>query len=576
MPKNTTNQIQNKHLKQKQFLYNLLLAIYLSSLCSAFSQNISLEIITNSKSEDSLISKYFQNIEFDSFNEMTEEINQTKNKLYLEGYLQHKFHNLKKNSKENYSLEFFSEKKTKQITLYIYDTKTLNYLTDLDYKISKNSIKIKPQEIREILPKLTQNAAEIGNPLTTFQLINILASEKGFSAELKVNRKENRNLTKVIIKGYSKFPKSFIKHQAKLKTPALFQKKKILDKTKTLEELDFVSFSKAPELQFKKDSTSLYLYLDKKNTNTLEGFLGFSPNEDESKLRLAGYLNLNLINNFNQGERTNLTYKSNGDNQQILNLNTNLPFLFKSPISLSTGINIFRQDSTFSNASQTLETSLNIAKNTFLSTSLELEQSTTSQNSENTNTKPYKKQIYSGKLSYSKTKNSTLQPQSAYLEFIAGTALRKTQNPNTTNQFIASLNAAYNFRISPNHNLHLNNQTALLKSTNYLDNELFRFGGINNIRGFKENSISANLYTTLQTEYRYSPSSKIYINTIIDAAYYENNLSNQEHILYSFGLGTSLLTKAGILKLNLANGIHNNQKFELSNSILHLTLIANF
>ncbi|RXG12620.1 hypothetical protein DSM03_105101 [Leeuwenhoekiella aestuarii] len=563
-------------MKQKQFSRNLLLATYLLSLCSAFSQNISLEIITNSKSEDSLISKYFQNIEFASFIEMTEEINQTKNKLYLEGYLQHKFYNLKKKSKENYSVEFLSKKKTNQITLYIYDIKTLDYLSDLDYTISKNSIEINPQEIREILPRLTQNAAETGNPLTTFQVINILASKKGISAELKVNRKDNRNLTKVVIKGYTKFPQSFIKHQAKLKTPVLFQKKKILDKTKTLEELDFILFSKAPELQFKKDSTSLYLYIDKKNANTLEGFLGFSSNEDESILRLAGYLNLNLLNNFNQGERINLTYKSNGENQQILNLNTNLPFLFKSPISLSAGINIFRQDSTFSNASQTLETSLSITKNTFISTSLELEQSTTSQNTENTYTEPYKKQIYSGKLSYSKKRNSPLQPQSAYLEFITGTAFRKTQARNTTNQIIASLNAAYNFKLNSSHSLYLNNQTAILKSTNYLDNELFRFGGINNIRGFKENSLSANLYTTLQTEYRYSPNQKIYVNTIIDAAYYENNLNNQEAILYSFGLGTSLLTKAGILKLNLATGIHNNQKFELSNSILHLTLIANF
>ncbi|RXG27896.1 hypothetical protein SAMN02745246_02995 [Leeuwenhoekiella marinoflava DSM 3653] len=563
-------------MKQKQTSLILFSIICLLSSQSVFSQKISLEIITNSKTEDSLISEHFPNNEFHSLIAINEEITLIKNKLYLEGYFQHKFYNLKKISKKHYSIEFLSRQRTKQITLYIHDKKTLEHLKYLNHKISKNSIEIPPKEISQTLAKLSENEAETGQPLTTFKIINISTSTKTTFAELQVKRKENRDFTNINIKGYTKFPRSFVKHYAKLKTPVLFQKNKILDKTKTLEELDFANFTKTPELQFKKDSTSLYLYIEKKNANIFEGFLGFGSNTDESKLRLDGYLNLDLVNNFNYGEQINLTYKSNGDNQQALDLNTSLPYLCKSPISISAGLNIFRQDSTFSNTAQFLETSLNITANTSISTSLKLEQSTTPQNQTDNTAEAYKKQIYSATFNYSKTKNSTLKNQPTFLRFTAGSGFRKTETQKTTNQFIANLNAAYTFDISQKHSFYIKSETALLESKNYLNNELFRFGGMNNIRGFKENSLIANLYATLQTEYRYSPSPKIYINTILDAAYYENNLNNQEDILYSFGLGTSLLTNAGILKLNLVNGIQNNQRFKLPNSILHLTLIAKF
>ena len=115
-----------------------------------------------------------------------------------------------------------------------------------------------------------------------------------------------------------------------------------------------------------------------------------------------------------------------------------------------------------------------------------------------------------------------------------------------------------------------------LKSDTYLENELLRFGGINSIRGFEENSLTANLFGVINTEYRYKVSNNLYIHSVIDAAYYENELFDKKGKLFGFGFGFGLLTKAGLFKLNYSSGKTENQSFKISDSKIHISLIAKF
>ena len=124
--------------------------------------------------------------------------------------------------------------------------------------------------------------------------------------------------------------------------------------------------------------------------------------------------------------------------------------------------------------------------------------------------------------------------------------------------------------------LYLSNATSFLSSDTYLTNELFRFGGINSIRGFNENSIDASLFSVLNTEYRYQFGEGLYVHSIIDVAYFENQTVTLKEKLYSFGLGIGLQTKAGIFKFNIANGNSENQNFNFSNTKLHLSFRQDF
>lgn len=115
-----------------------------------------------------------------------------------------------------------------------------------------------------------------------------------------------------------------------------------------------------------------------------------------------------------------------------------------------------------------------------------------------------------------------------------------------------------------------------MQSTNYLVNELFRFGGINSIRGFNENSLQGNLLTSILTEYRYVLSPSLYAHSIIDYGYFKDNTSNTSDTLLGLGFGIGLQTKNGLFNLIYANGSTKEQTAKLSNSIVHISLKATF
>ena len=79
---------------------------------------------------------------------------------------------------------------------------------------------------------------------------------------------------------------------------------------------------------------------------------------------------------------------------------------------------------------------------------------------------------------------------------------RKT-NTSSARQATLTSTIHHTFNLNKKNTVYLKNTTKAITSEGYLTNELYRFGGINSIRGFAENSIDASLLSILNTEYRY-------------------------------------------------------------------------
>ena len=178
--------------------------------------------------------------------------------------------------------------------------------------------------------------------------------DHALNANLVIESGLKRRIDKINIKGYKSLPKSYISYLTGLKIGSEFIESRLQQKTEKLDNIPFISVKKPTEVLFKKDSTELFLYLEKFNSNTFDGFLGFGNNEN-SDFELNGYLNMVLLNNLNFGERLGIIYKKDGNGQQTFEGNIELPFVFSSPVSLGADLRIFRRDSAFSNSSQTVE-----------------------------------------------------------------------------------------------------------------------------------------------------------------------------------------------------------------------------
>ena len=79
----------------------------------------------------------------------------------------------------------------------------------------------------------------------------------------------------------------------------------------------------------------------------------------------------------------------------------------------------------------------------------------------------------------------------------------------------------------------------------------------------------------LASEYRLRLSPSLYVHSIIDAAYFSTPIKSDQKLV-GIGFGFGLLTEAGLLKFNLANGQLENQNFRFSDSKVHLSLTATF
>ena len=552
------------------FLY-LIISILNFSILNA--QNLGLEIIGKNTIETNLIDSLFLKKKFIDYSSLKQEIDSTHLNLQKIGYIESKLISIDKKNDSLFVVKIHLNKKYDSIYIYYNN----DYITEeLINKISDNFTKdyflITILKSEEALEFLNNKVSENGLPFVSFQLENITKiNDNDLQGDLVVNSTKNRQVNNIIIKGYEKFPKSYIKRYLKIKENQSLNLTDIKQKTSDIKSLPFAKQLKDPEILFTKDSTTLYLYLEKSKSNTFDGFLGFGNNESNSKFEFNGYLNLNLINNLNFGETFSLIYKSDENEQRTFNVNTNLPYLFKSPLGVNLNLNIFKKDSIYSIVNQSAKLFYQINKKNKISAGINITNSNILSESLNESIKDFNSFFITSSFEYSNNTDNYLFPIKSYFHLQGGIGKRNLSNSNN-NQTSISYKTFKIFNLNKKNSIYLNLNGEILFSDNFLTNELKMFGGINSIRGFEENSLFASLYTVVNSEYRYAVSKNIYIHTIMDAAYYEDDINMSKEKLFGLGFGFGLFTKAGLFKLNYANGLLENQPFKLNNSKIHLSL----
>ena len=108
--------------------------------------------------------------------------------------------------------------------------------------------------------------------------------------------------------------------------------------------------------------------------------------------------------------------------------------------------------------------------------------------------------------------------------------------------------------------------------------QLFQIGGINNIRGFDENSIYASQYAIYTLEYRYLLGLNSYFSIFNDDAYVKNQSegNNTQNIYIGIGAGLAFETKAGIFNISYALGRSNGTTFEFKSAKIQFGYVNYF
>lgn len=561
-----------------KFTPYIYILIFSLNIYGVLAQDLKLTIAANQETEQEVLNQFvFTDIQASAEN-LHFEIDSILSKLQIQGYLNTRLDTIVVLD-TLYTAYFSLGKKLDHIKIY-YDhiaTVLLNQkdLNPIARKITPSYFEILFQDIQPSMQYLADLFEKKGNSFIKVSLDKIELIDQEATAVLKIEDKGERTIDKVVVKGYEDFPSSYIIHELGLKVGSTFNRDKLKLASQAVNNLPFAEEHKAPEVLFTNDSTLVYLFLKKKKSNQFDGIIGFASKEESSGLQFNGYLDLSINNIFNSGETIALYWKNNGNDRQRFYLDAELPYIFNLPLIPKGNFELYRQDTTYSNVTTHLSLGYSFGSKGLLTAAFRAENSNDLTNGDLNNVKSYSNRFYGLSYIFKKMINEPLFPVKFQFLFDAMLGSRNSEDQDTSqSRFV--LQASYIYTINNKNFIYAQNQSGLLNSDNYLANELFRIGGVNNIRGVNEESIFASVYSAFNLEYRFKPNATSYFYSISDFSYTENNIDDQKTNIISLGLGYAFITKAGVLNLNYANGKFDNEPFSFQNSKVHVKIISTF
>lgn len=565
----------------KHLLYIFIFSLSLS--CQA--QNFYLKINGSTTTESKTIDSVNYTVKHPNIKLLYDEVKNTSQKLTKIGFLDNQITEIKQINDSTYRSIIELKTRIKEIHIYI----GVNTLFSTLSETKNDTVIISYNEVEKFLNQKIIDAEKEGFALSKIKLENIKRKNLIIYADLNFKSEKKRSVNSIILsqinpKENKYFPKGHLKQLNKKYLNKTFNQEVVKELHDDINSYEFVTQTKYPQILFTNDSTKIYTYIEKRKANTFDGYIGFS-NDENKKTTLNGYLDIALLNTLHAGEQFSLYWKSDGNKQTTFNTKLEIPYIFQSSLGLKAQLNIFKQDSTFQNTKTAIDLGYYLNYNTRIYLGYQSTESSDIQNTNSSTISDYKNTFTTSTFEYKKPDyTNNLFPKKTYLNLVIGYGKRDTNNnPNTaesSKQFYTNLNLSYNFELNKKNFIYINSQNFYLKSKNYISNELFRFGGLNSIRGFAENSLQGNNVNLILTEYRYLTAKNLYLHTIIDYGIFQDqtnfNNGKKNSNLFSLGAGLGLLTESGFLKIIIANGRVNKEKIKFYNSILTICYNVKF
>ncbi|SFJ06712.1 hypothetical protein SAMN05421638_1998 [Kaistella treverensis] len=401
--------------------------------------------------------------------------------------------------------------------------------------------------------------------------------ENGFPAvEISVLKNSQRKVDKIVLKGYENVPSRFVKNLENDYVGKVYDEKILSDLNRSLQNHEFFTLEKPPQTLFTKDSTDIYLFLQKKKSNNFDGVIGFG-NDKSEKFTFNGSLNLNLRNIFNAFETVNIFWQRNPDKGQTFDLQTDVPYLFKSNIGADFKVNIFRQDSTYATVKLTPAFYLNFKNNHKIGVRGTFETSTVI-DSTYVQGKDFNKNGIGLWYQFQEPTDVDLFLYKSRLRLEADYVSAKYGDEKLAGaQAHFFISVERNFHLKDNHYLNFNAEGAFLNSKNgFATNELLRFGGWNSFRGFNEKSLFADLYYYGTAEYRYLVGNQAFFDVFGQYGEFQNRSLNLKPKIYSFGLGFNFVLPIGLMSFQISNGNQFGNPIKFSDTKIHWGVLSRF
>lgn len=487
---------------------------------------------------------------------------------------------------------------------YIYKYGMVNY-NNID-ESTLRKLKIKTNKLSSRYLDITK-LNTINNKLLTYYENNgypfasIKADTIKFNTDtININYKLNKNILitidSIIINGNVKISNKYICQYLSISSGDLYNEKKLKNIKSLLNELVFIQEDKPYQIIFKKDKVDLMLYLKNKKANQFNGIIGILPNNKTTgKTIVTGDLNLLLLNSFGKGETFWLNWQQLEPISPHLKTKINYPFLFSTQFGVDGNFTLYKKDSAYININTNIGIQYLLMGSSYFKAYYDNKKSSliSTKAIENTTVLPticdFQTNLFGFSYNFEQFdyKYNPYKGFSFNINFGVGKKIiikNPKLNPSIYNnvklntaQYEGLSNIMVFVPVTDKTTIKLQNKSGLIDNPNLFENELYRIGGYNTLRGFDEESIYASSYTVFTIEYRFIFERNSCMFIFADGAYYEKNTKTLIHDSpYGVGLGIDFETKAGIFSISYAIGKQFDNPIEIRSAKIHIGYVNRF
>ena len=465
------------------------------------------------------------------------------------------------------------------------DIQFLRRHSNLNERLLSN-VSFKPYEVASLLNKTRDAFTNNGYPFCSVNLVDVEFSYTS-SARLNIDHGNYYTISAVKVRGDSSIHVKSMCNVLNIQVCDPHNENRIEKVYDRLEQLRYLEQIKPPELLFTEEGTELYLYLKKRKTSSINGVVGLQPDPIAERVVVTGDLNLSLLNALNRGELLDIRWQSIRAQTQNLEMKMEYPYIFNTRFGINSTFNLYKRDTTF------LETDLKFGVDYYLNSNTRIKGyyqnylSTDLSGATNNNlftdvgrttTNMYGIGFNHSQLDYLPNPRKGLQ-----LNFEGAIGNRNLQRSDT---IPAESSLSYRGLCSINvfvpiwkrHVLRLANTTRFLGAdAKLVENELFRYGGLNSQRGFNEDEFFASVHTSSTIEYRFLLDKNSHLLAFFDYSWYEKSTSNYiSDDPFGFGIGFSFSTNLGLFSINYALGQQLTNPIRFSDGKVHFGYITYF
>lgn len=453
-----------------------------------------------------------------------------------------------------------------------------------------------PESLKGLYEKLLSSSENQGYPFASIKLDSLERQGQGFSASLDLDLGPLITFDTLQLTGNSKTKRMFLARYMQISPGEPFSQKKVNDGLRQIKNLPYLRWGGEPEMSFQNEEATLFLPLNDRRINSIDGIIGFLPNELEGgRMLVTGQFDLALYNVGGRGRNYELNWQRFNQFSQSLNISALEPLVLGSGVDIMASFALLKEDTTFLNRDFRLAFGYRMGSNTYM--------------------KVFSRRQAGDLLAVANLSEATSLPQVGDFRFNNyGFGLEKSW---LDDRFFPRRGALVDFEFSVgNKNILVNTAIppglyegldlrslqyyikgniekyfywnsrwgifigfsgGIMDNPNLFINDLFRLGGLRSIRGFNENFFFADNYAFINIEPRYYFDTYSYFMIFADMGRL-NNKVQQLPVDYPFaaGLGFSLETAGGIFNFIYALGGSNTQDFALNFSKIHFGYTGRF